>query len=95
MNEQLVSMGRERDQANAKVSQLEAYVKELTQKHRIEIRETKYFSWCLKCLRQAYYHCCGGAAYCSSDCQLKDWPDHSRKCTRAADDNQKSSKLPG
>ncbi|VDD79902.1 unnamed protein product [Mesocestoides corti] len=83
MNERLEALKLERDRATERLNQLERYVKLLQRRHKKEIRNTKKLAWCSYCLEQAQYYCCGGVAYCSVECQLKDWEQHHcRMCRR-------------
>ncbi|KAH9280508.1 Zinc finger MYND domain-containing protein 11 [Echinococcus granulosus] len=84
MNERLEALTLERDIANRRLRELEQYIRDLEQRHEKEILQTKRSAWCVRCLKQARYYCCPGVAYCSVDCQMKDWTmGHNRVCTHS------------
>lgn len=58
-------------------------MKEILERHRIEISETKRKQWCYNCEAEAIYHCCWNTSYCSVDCQQVHWhKEHKRSCRR-------------
>ncbi|KAL5107589.1 Zinc finger MYND domain-containing protein 11 [Taenia crassiceps] len=85
VHERLEALTLERDIANRRLRELEQYIKDMEQRHEKEILQTKRSAWCVRCLKQAYYYCCPGVAYCSVNCQMKDWNmGHSRVCTHSS-----------
>ncbi|VDM35577.1 unnamed protein product [Hydatigera taeniaeformis] len=83
--ERLEALTLERDIANRRLRELEQYIKDMEQRHEKEILQAKRSAWCVRCLKQAHYYCCPGVAYCSVNCQLKDWTmGHSRVCTHSS-----------
>ncbi|KAK2709234.1 hypothetical protein QYM36_013036, partial [Artemia franciscana] len=72
-------------------SRYENEIKDLIERHKIEITETKKRQWCYNCEAEAIYHCCWNTAYCSIECQQVHWQkEHKRSCRRKTRANQQS-----
>ncbi|XP_063229877.1 zinc finger MYND domain-containing protein 11-like isoform X2 [Bacillus rossius redtenbacheri] len=60
-----------------------AEIRQLKEKHKQLVSETKKKQWCYNCESEAIYHCCWNTAYCSLECQQHHWQkEHKRVCRR-------------
>ncbi|KRX23206.1 Zinc finger MYND domain-containing protein 11, partial [Trichinella nelsoni] len=54
----------------------------LLEHNKAEISSAKKQQWCVKCQKEAIYHCCWSTQYCSPECQHSHWQEHRSKCRR-------------
>ncbi|CAL8103186.1 unnamed protein product [Calicophoron daubneyi] len=88
--DRLISLTTERDQAREEINRRDAMISKMRREHEAEIKRVKQKTWCQVCLKEAFYHCCPGTAYCSEDCQLQHWTtQHNRECQRRAEAQQR------
>ncbi|RWS07781.1 protein kinase C-binding protein 1-like protein [Dinothrombium tinctorium] len=72
----------------------EKAIKELEEKHRKEIENTKRKQWCAYCFSESIYFCCWNTSYCSYNCQKKHWPNHMSECQQSQQQQNQQRMVP-